>query len=191
MGLEEIVKKLRKVKYGDFVLADDHNDLVDAITLISKYIRCGSFLSSQKYSIYNDASEARKSIYKSVYSERLGNTICELINVLAFLHVRVWSTVYGQYSDVVLGIHTSDHPAGEIINMDPRDLPDCIDYIHVSTSNTTPTEKEDYMRWMEMFTPQSVYVVVWVGAYAFYAGQPFTAYCDIIRSYWFVEGLWE
>jgi hypothetical protein len=34
LSLAEIASKLRKVKYGDFVLADDHNNLVDAVKLI-------------------------------------------------------------------------------------------------------------------------------------------------------------
>jgi hypothetical protein len=34
LSLADIASKLRKVKYGDFVLADDHNNLVDAVKLI-------------------------------------------------------------------------------------------------------------------------------------------------------------
>lgn len=37
--LDEVLSRLRKVKYGDIVLADDHNDLVDAVNLITKYLK--------------------------------------------------------------------------------------------------------------------------------------------------------
>jgi len=37
--LDNIVAKLRKVKYGDFVLASDHNDLVDAVTTIRDILK--------------------------------------------------------------------------------------------------------------------------------------------------------
>ena len=32
--LDSVIAKLRYVKFGDFVLSDDHNDLVDAVKII-------------------------------------------------------------------------------------------------------------------------------------------------------------
>jgi hypothetical protein len=205
MSLDEIVARLRKVKYGDFVLADDHNDLVDAVRTISetlkwetfqsisrliKYIKCFSFFSDETYSVDNDASEEGKSVYKSVYSERIGDFNTVRIFYRVDLYARLWSTVFGQYSIAYLCLHSSDHPPGEVVNTEPYLLPDSIAYFSVMTDYDTPREKEDWFLSSRRTQPQRVYAVVWVGSYASNANQPFTAYCDRIKTFAILEGVW-
>jgi hypothetical protein len=191
MKLEEIVAKLRKVKYGDYVLADDHNDLVDAITLISKYMKFGSFSLDQVYSVYNDASYERKYVSQSLYSEKIGNNILYYPHFVATFHARVWVDVEGQGSYAWLCFHSSDHPAGEIIEGSPYYLGDNLAYCYYGTTKTTPTEIHPSVHDLAMYPSQTVYAVFWLESIAYTKDKPFNAYCDKIKAYWVVEGFWE
>jgi hypothetical protein len=197
MTLDDIVKKLRKVKYGDYVLADDHNDLVDALTLISKNIKVTQFYSGTEYSIYNDARERNFCIFQSIYSEKIGRAKTRYIFHYLSLVSMVWTSVKNQESYIELCYHEKDHPSGEIISgisMYPDYLPDCLWTNWRVGIETTPL-KVDMSGHGDMDLrspePRDIYAVIWIGATAKTKDVPFIAYAKDIDFHDIMMGSFE
>jgi len=199
MSLDEIISKLRKVKYGDYILADDHNDLVDAVKLMRENILVGSkeffFKSTETYSIYNDARRQWFNVYKSIYSKKIGDIKTDFIwerLITSLMHV----TVKGQDVSLYIALHTSDHPAGETIEgIDLCDLPDFIDSDGIGSFDATPIRQKagDIT---PVYTPDypyplPLYVVIWIGSTAVYKDAPFTGYVSDIHIYSRFAGIWS
>jgi hypothetical protein len=198
MTLDDIVKKLRKVKYGDYVLADDHNDLVDSVISISKHMRFGNFSNDIEYSVYNEGKFDWYTVILSLYSKKLGKIDGYYLNYTFSMYARLWSSVDGLSSQLILAFHTKDHPAGEVQAGDSYVLTSMPDYLYnhsVYNRTTTPTIKFNGSNISQAFffdyVPKDIYVVIWLGCSAGSPPKAYTAYVDKIRVYWNVFGLWE
>jgi len=201
MSLDQIISRLRKVKYGDYVMAEDHNDLVEAIKLMRGGVITGSreciFRADNVHSSYNKAPEESYAIYESIFSRKIGDCDISHLYWIAMLDTLLRVSVYGQYSETLVVLHTSDHPVGETIegvNVDPTRLDDAIDSLHVATNHVEATWERDY--WYGILSlptseiPCPIYVVIWHGSYAIYKDSAFTAYLDKIRLYSEIKGIW-
>jgi len=199
MSLDEIIAKLRKVKCGDYVLPDDHNDLVDAVKLMRENILVGSkeffFKPTETYSIYNDAREKRFKVHKSIYSKKIGDIKTDFIwecFITSLMHV----TVEGQGVLLYVTLHTSDHPAGETIEgIFPSYLPDSLAECGTGSSDATPSRQKSgadtYVYTPDYPYPLPLYVVIWIGSLADYKDAPFTGYVSDIHIYSRFAGIWS
>lgn len=201
--LETIIQALRKVEYGDYVLSDDHNYLVDAVSKINEILknsgidlaRSASFIKTELESIYNPAPEDYYYIWKCVYSKKLGTTNIGRVLRLYVGGARGYSGVAGQYWCVEGVLHTSEHKVGDTLTgvyATPSDLPDAVDYWHIASSDVEEREEHQSLGYsaLDVGSGSPLYYCVWYGAYAFYKDQPFTAYIKWCKTFFRVLSLW-
>jgi hypothetical protein len=194
MTLAEIVNKLRKVKYGDYVLSDDNNNLVDAITYTSKYMKTDVFSSDKLYKFYDPATELGTKVWTSIYSKQLGSCLIDPFYASFYVTARGWVNVNGQIGLLYIGFTYNEHPVGEQITVVPETLPDMVWVrIHYYTMGkylpfyqTTPVEDyadmNNWCSWDDVIMQKNVYLTIWASTYVRFLNQPFTFYVDKIRS---------
>jgi hypothetical protein len=187
MTLAEIVNKLRKVKYGDYVLSDDNNNLVDAITYTSKYMKTDVFSSDKLYKLYDPATELGKELWTSIYSKKLGTCLIDPFFISYYFMARGWIDVNGQIGVLCISFTYNEHPEGEKIYIDaPELLPDAITQGYLPFYQTTPVERDAervYLYyWSDVTMLKNVYITIWVAPNPRVINQPFNFYFDKIRT---------
>jgi hypothetical protein len=210
MSLDEIVARLRKVKYGDFVLADDHNDLVDAVRTISETLKSGSiqgisramkfgfYSSDTQDSLYNEGNPDYRGICRSLYSTKIGTIDCYYPILTYNIYMRGWISGGDNRSAIAIAFHTKDHPVGEVLRGRAWPFEYLDDHLYradVRVYTTTPEINASgditWMNWRSLSLPQDIYVVIWFVAYYYETPTAFTAYVDKIRAYWNLFGYWD